>query len=662
MAKEIRQLAAIMFADMVGYTAMMQSDEQRAKKLRDRYRATLDEHILEFHGIILQHYGDGTLVMFGSAVDAVRSAQRIQSRLRKEPEVPLRVGIHVGDIAYDEDGIYGDSVNIASRIESLSIPGAVLFSDRVQDELHNHPEFTLRSMGQYHLKNVTRPVEIFALATEGLAVPRPEELSSPKAVSLRSVAVLPFVNMSTDPENEYFSDGITEEIINALVKVDGLRVTSRTSSFAFKGRNEDIRSIGEQLGVNSILEGSVRKAGNRVRVTAQLINSSDGYHVFSEVYDRRLEDIFEVQDELSRRIANLLRERFLGEDKPLVRKHTDNMEAYNTYLRGVHSWNQWSHAAVREAIRLFEHAIELEPEFSLAYSGLASCNIFLGTIGQMEPSTAYQRARVAAHRAIELDDELAESHLAIAEVRMFNDWDWKGAREAFDRALEISPGSAHVHHSNSLYHIAMRNAETTLQELKLAASLDPLSPSIKQALGFAYLINHEPDLAEQHFRILLELHPEYRGAWESLGWTALTRGDTEQAITFFRKFQSLTSDRTHGRSGLGYALAVAGHREEAEECLALMYEREKKEPQVSLEMDFMILHAGLGDFDAAFACMERAYEKRLGSLLFILANPGWGAIHADPRIDGLLDRMGLPPMSLEEKQRRLNSRAAPQRK
>ncbi|MDT8323353.1 MAG: adenylate/guanylate cyclase domain-containing protein [Bacteroidota bacterium] len=649
MSKEIRQLAAIMFADMVGYTAMMQDNEQHAKTLRDRYRAVLEASILEFHGIVLQHYGDGTLMMFGSAVDAVRSARRIQQGLQEDPQVPLRIGIHVGDIAYDEEGIYGDSVNIASRIESLSTPGSVLFSEKVQDELRNHPEFPVRPLGAFRLKNVAKPIELFALADEGLAVPETQQLQSPKAVSVRSVAVLPFVNMSTDAENEYFSDGITEEIINALVRVDGLRVTSRTSSFAFKGRSEDIRSIGEQLGVSSLLEGSVRKAGNRIRVTAQLINTSDGYHVFSEVYDRNLEDIFEVQDELSRRIANLLRERFLGEDTPLVRRPTDNMEAYNLYLRGMHSWNQWSPQAVREGIRFFERAIELEPEFSLAYSGLASTHIYLGATGQLKPAIAYPKARDYAKRAIMLDDGLAESHCAIAEVRLFYDWNWDGAHEAYRRALELSPGSSLVHHSYSLYHIAMRDRKRMLEELELAASLDPLSPSIVHALSFAYIVNGQIAQAEQQYHTLLERHPNYRAAWESLGWAAMRRGDTQQAIEYFRKFQSLTSHPTHGRSGLGYALAIAGQREEAEQCLALLREREKMDPDVSLEIDFMILHAGLGNFDEAFAHLENAYEQRLGSLLFVLANPGWGALHRDPRFDALLERMGLPPMSDEEK-------------
>jgi len=651
MTKEIRQLAAIMFADMVGYTAMMQENEQRAKGLRDRYRSALDAAILDYHGIVLQHYGDGTLVMFGSAVDAVRSAEQLQSTLIEDPAVPLRLGIHVGDIAYDEDGIYGDSVNVASRIESLSVSGAVLFSDKVFDEIRNQPDLSARSLGSFQLKNVEKPVEIFALTSERLTVPDPADLYSPKASPARSVAVLPFVNMSTDPENEYFSDGITEELINALVRVDGLRVTSRTSSFAFKGRNEDIRDIGKRLGVTTVLEGSVRKAGKHVRVTAQLINTVDGYHIFSEVYDRDLEDIFAVQDELSRKIANLLRERFLGEDQPLVRPRTTNLEAYTLYLKGMHYWNQWTPRSMDDALRLFDRALELEPEFALAQSGRAATYLYLGAIGQVRPEIAYPKAREAAEKAMASDPDLAESHTSIATVRMFHDWDWDGARTALDRALEISPGSAMVHHTDSMYYMAMGNASEARRALERAAELDPLSPSVINALGFAYIINGEAERAQGLYWKLLEFDPKYRGAYSALGWAALLQGDVEQAIRHFEKFQSMTSDRTHGRAGLGYALAMAGRREEAEECLQLLKEREQREPDIALDIDFVAIYAGLGDIDTAFIYLEKAVDSRLASLIFLRANPAWSRLHADPRFNALLGRMGLPPMTKEERER-----------
>ncbi|MCP5102733.1 MAG: adenylate/guanylate cyclase domain-containing protein, partial [bacterium] len=279
--EEKRLLAAIMFTDMVGYTALMQENELQARISRDRHRKIQQEASSRHGGKILQYYGDGTLIIFNSAIEAVGCAVDIQTELQKTPPIPLRIGIHTGDIVYDEEGIYGDGVNIASRIEGLSTSGSVLISDKLADEIKNQPGFGFKSLGIFDLKNVKQPVEIFAVTNKGLSIPDAREIETRREEHIKSIAVLPFVNMSSDPENEYFSDGITEELLNALSKTDGLQVTARTSSFAFKGRNLDIREIGRQLGVKTVLEGSVRKAGRKVRITAQLISIADGYHIWS---------------------------------------------------------------------------------------------------------------------------------------------------------------------------------------------------------------------------------------------------------------------------------------------------------------------------------------------------------------------------------------------
>ncbi|MEO8415947.1 MAG: adenylate/guanylate cyclase domain-containing protein, partial [Ginsengibacter sp.] len=292
----MRQLAAIMFSDMTGYTALMQQNEQLAKEKRGRLKEVLENFVAGYHGKILQYYGDGALSIFNSAVDGVKCAVEIQQALQREPKVDLRIGIHSGDISIEEETIFGDGVNLASRIESLAVPGSVFISEKVFDEIRNQENLTAREMGYFELKNVIKPVRLFAIDNIGLVVPNRSALKGKTKQPANRLAVLPFVNISTDPENEYFSDGITEELLNALTKIDGLQVTSRTSAFAFKGKNTDIREIGIQLNVDRILEGSVRKAGNRVRITAQLVNAADGYHIWSENYDRDLTDIFKVQD------------------------------------------------------------------------------------------------------------------------------------------------------------------------------------------------------------------------------------------------------------------------------------------------------------------------------------------------------------------------------
>ena len=394
---QTRQLAAIMFTDMIGYTALMQENEQQAKENRDRHRAVLQESVREHQGEILQYYGDGTLIIFTSAIEAVNAAVDIQTELQIKPKIPLRVGIHTGDIVYSDDGIFGDGVNVASRIEGLSVSGSVLISEKVQDEIKNHPDFNTKSLGKFNLKNVKRPVEVFAIVNEGLSVPDLKEIEDKNGTANKTIAVLPFVNMSADPDNEYFSDGITEELSNALTKVDGLLVTSRTSSFAFKGKNEEVRKIGEQLGVNTVLEGSVRKTGNKVRITAQLINTADGYHLWSEVYDRKLEDIFAVQDEIARIITNKLREKLTteGSKESLVKPATENIEAYNLYLKGLFYWNKWTPEDRKKAIKIYEEAIEKEPNFALPYSGLANCYSILGSTSQMDSKIAFPKAKKA---------------------------------------------------------------------------------------------------------------------------------------------------------------------------------------------------------------------------------------------------------------------------
>ena len=362
--------AAIMFTDMVGYTALMQEDEEKAKENRDRHRKILQESIASHQGKILQYYGDGTLSIFNSAIEAVDCAIQIQTALQKEPKIPLRIGMHIGDIVYDDEGIYGDGVNVASRIEGLAISGSVLISDKVIDEVKNHHNFSTISLGSFNLKNVKRPVEVYAMTNEGLVVPTVKEIKAKPKDEVKSLAVLPFINMSNDPDNEYFSDGITEELLNVLAKVEGLQVTARTSSFAFKGRNEDIKQIGVQLGAKTILEGSVRKAGNRVRITAQLVSTSDGYHIWSDTYDRQLDDIFEVQDEIALKITNTLREKLTIDPKkePMVKPPTKNIVAYNTYLKGLFYANKWTLESTETAKKEFEKAIEMEPDFALPYS------------------------------------------------------------------------------------------------------------------------------------------------------------------------------------------------------------------------------------------------------------------------------------------------------
>lgn len=639
MPERKRLLAAIMFTDLEGYTAMMQEDEQNAKMARDKHRSILEEKINKYSGNLLQYYGDGSLSIFNSGIDAVRCAIEIQKNLSKEPKIPVRVGIHVGDIVKEDDGIYGDGVNIASRIESISVPGAVLISDRLQDELGNKPDITTKSLGKFQLKNVKRQIEVFAVASDNIKVPTIREINSEKAKPVKSIAVLPFVNMSADPENEYFSDGITEEILSALVKVEGLQVTSRTSSFAFKSKNLDAREIGKQLGVSTLLEGSVRRAGNKIRITAQLINAADGYHVWSEVYDRKLEDIFEVQDEISSKIANTLREKLTGEDhkRHLITATTDNLEVYNLYLKGMYSLNKWNPEGTRKGIELLKQVIKIEPEFAPAHSSISFGYVMLGSMGQMPAEQAYKHARSFAQEALKLDGNLAEVYVSLGLVYIFVDWNLKEARKTFRKALTLKPGDANVHHAHYVYLTAAGRLDDAVEEMQLAVQLDPLSLPINHSLANAYLCAKKYEEALDQTNKTLELDQNFRSVWETKGWAHFLLGERKKAIDSFLKFQKLTGDPLKGITGLGYVYAQTGQQDKALECLRKLDERSKRDKEVSLFIDYFSIYAGLEEYDKAFYYLGKSIEE--GNVgFFVKTHPVAEKLRKDPRFDEYLSK------------------------
>ena len=389
-----RQLAAIMFTDMEGYTALMQKNEQVAIERRNRHREVFEKMMAHHGGKIIQYYGDGTLSIFTSAIHAVNAGVAMQLLFLKAPQVPLRIGIHIGDITIDDSGVYGDGVNIASRIESFAVAGSVFISDKVFDEIKNQPLINTISMGLFNLKNVSRPVEVIAIANEGLAVPQPTDLKGKTSEPKNKLAVLPFVNMSNDTDNEYFSDGISEELINSLSKIDGLQLTCRTSSFSFKGKNIDVREIGKALNVSKVLEGSVRKAGNRVRINAELVNTADGYQLWSETFDRNLDDIFELQDEIAGIIANRMREQLVNKTVE-TSEPSQNIEAYQLYLKGLFSFNKGTPPDYYKAIQFFDEALALDSSFANAHAMIASCYAALTSIGNVNPATVMEKVRTA---------------------------------------------------------------------------------------------------------------------------------------------------------------------------------------------------------------------------------------------------------------------------
>ncbi len=635
-----------MFTDIVGYTAMMHADESNAAAVRQRHRDIFQQEHERCNGEVLQYYGDGTLSIFKSAVEAVECGIAMQQQFGSGLEVPLRIGIHLGDIVWHENEVYGDGVNLASRVESAGVAGCILISDKLQYSIKNHNNISTKSLGHFDFKNIKDPVEIFAISNAGIKVPERSELKGKLKQNKKSIAVLPFVNMSSDPENEYFSDGISEEILNALVRVEGLSVTARTSSFAFKGKNMDVREIGAQLGVAHILEGSVRKSGNRVRITAQLVSSIDGYHFFSETYDRTLEDIFEVQDEIASTITNRLREHLTEKehDTKMVTASTLNMEAYETYLRGLFYSNQFADdTSMTKAIPFLEKAIEMEPNFVLPYEKLGLCYFFQGMGGKIPMSEAKDKMTAVFEKLQSLGIQSAAGYFAIGVYNIFVKWDFVTAAEVAKEGLEKFPNGANLYHIVSTLYWIKGDLVTGAKAHKKGLDLDPLSIEMIFYMAVTYLWRLEFEEAMPYFEKVLSMVPQHRAAQEYVGWMDALQGRYNQALEKFEKLEPF-GYRLHRSTGLGWTYAKMGNINKAEQYLQELNSLHEESPNgFGLAIDLAILNTCIGDFDSAFHYLEKSITHRMGSIMMFKADPLLTPLNKDPRFQNMIDLLGEVP-------------------
>ncbi|MDQ5873223.1 MAG: tetratricopeptide repeat protein, partial [Acidobacteriota bacterium] len=454
--------------------------------------------------------------------------------------------------------------------------------------------------------------------------------------SRASIAVLPFRNLSPDKENEYFSDGITEEIINALTKVEALRVASRTSAFAFKGRDEDIRKIGEQLGVRTVLEGSVRRSGSRLRISAELVNVADGYHLWSDRYDREMADIFAIQDEIALAIANTLKVRLLAADEgALVSRATEDVEAYNHYLKGKYFFNR---RVPREAISEFEQAIARDPEYAPAHTGLADAYCIFGFYGGIPTLDAFAKARAAASRAQELEPDSAETHLALGLVEHYYGWDFEREDREFLRAIELAPRSAAAYSWLALKRTNLDDpAEARLLALK-ARDLEPLSPNVQVNVAWTYFAERRFEEAEREVRRALELDPDALYALWAAGVTLQRMGRHGEAATYLERAVALTERRqTWYLAHLGGIYGSGGRRADA---LAILSElRDRSSREYVAPFHFAFLHLGLGDHDAAIAALDAACEERNALAWWPRSSPVFDSLRSHPRFEKVLEKI-----------------------
>ncbi len=650
---EQRRLAAIMFTDMVGFSALTQRDEALALELLEEHRALLRGVFAKHQGHEIKTIGDGFLVEFASAVAAVNCGVEIQETLadRREEassdrQFQIRIGVHLGDVLPRGKDIVGDGVNIAARVEPLADAGGIAVTQQVFDQVYNKIPRTLSPIGRVTLKNIERPMDVYRIELRSLpAVAAAEDgaLSSPPGQSnpqrQRSIAVLPFINMSSDPENEFLSDGVSEDLLNALSGIAGLHVTARTSCFAFKGRNEDIRKIGSALGVDTVLEGSVRKADNKLRITAQLINVADGFRLWSQSFDREMQDVFAIQDDITRAIMAALKVRLAGhEDQPLVKSQTSSTEAYALSLKGRFFWNQRG-IGLRKALHYFELALIEDPDYTLALSGLADTYSLLSWYGYLAPGEVIPKGIAAAKRALQLDPQLAEAHTSLGFCLLCQNCDWEGAEREFRNAIALNARTVPARYWLGWLYSCVGNHDAAIDQCRQAVELDPLSPIARTFFGWMHYHAGKFDEAEQQLLEVVKLDRRLAFGMWFLGRVYVAAGKRDQALAALAEADELSSGAAWTRCMLGHAWAVFGEPAKAMEIAADL-QRTDRYPYIRA-IGVAMPYLGLGDRDRVFAWLEQGCNDRDVWALMINVDPIYSDLRTDARFVALMRRIGL---------------------
>src|SRR5687768_1101899 len=460
----------------------------------------------------------------------------------------------------------------------------------------------------------------------------------------RSIAVLPFVNASSDPDNEYLSDGITDELIDAFAKVQGIRVASRTSVFALKGKPQDIRAIGALLDVSEILEGTVRRSGQELRITAQLTSAEDGSLIWSQRYDRHLDDVFAIQDEIARTIVETLRATsFRDSSEQPISRGTDDVEAYSLYLRGRYAWNKRTQEGVVEAVGYFEQAIEKDPGYALAYTGLADAYALHIDYRNVEVHEGFERAKFYARKALELDETLAEAHASLAWSLFIYDWNWSAATAEFRRAIELDPLYATADQWYGFLLASQGKVEEALIEAHTAQELDPASISIRRSLGYVYFYARRFEQARYHLERAVAMNLEAEETYRILALILVFAGDVTEAERVARKALELPGAATYTRAILSIVRATAGDRRHAEETLQFLEENRRHDYVSPVEL--ASLHISLGNNAEALDWVEKAYDERRGWVAYLNVHPIMDPLRHEPRFNSLIQRMNLTPSS-----------------
>lgn len=687
-SRQERKLVAIMFTDMVGYSAMVQRNESRALDLLEEHRVLLRSLFPRYAGREIEVVGDAFFVEFQSALDAIRCGIEIQSLLHErnnttEPErrIRLRIGIHLGDVVYRGTNMLGDGVNIAARLEPLAQPEGICISEDVARQVRNKIDLPIRALEKRALKNIQLPVGICEVEFPWIAAARPAPAApsmmtnSGRAAlanvrwiavsvilllfalavylflpSLRhasagntTIAVLPFNNLSGRPEDEYFSDGMTDDILTQLGKISSLRVISRTTMMQYKGTTKTMAEIGHEINAGVILEGSVRRDGNQVRITAKLIDASNDEYIWTDSYDKEFNQIFAIQRDVAREIANALQARLSSsEEQRLARPPTKSLEAYDLYLKGRYFWNKRLPEKLKVGIEHFKQAIAKDSGYALAYAGLADSYTILGNFNVLPPDETYPQAKAAALKALEFDENLAEAHASLGFAVMSYDWDWMQAERELQRAIAINPNYATARSWYALLLTVTGRFDEAAPVRSKALALDPRSPVINTDIGLTLYFGRKYDDAITQFKKTLDIDPTFALAYIPLGGAYAQKKMYAEAINAYQKFTIglALAHLSHPipLAGLGYVYAVLGRKEDALNMLELLEEMAKEGRYVAPYW-MSILYMGLGEREKAFDWLEKAYAGRDGSMIFLPVDPVFDSVRSHPRYTTLMRKL-----------------------
>jgi adenylate cyclase len=677
MQEQRRQLAAILFTDIVGYTALMQQNELHAVAIVKHYISVLQKTVSDNGGKILNDYGDGSLCSFSSATHALQCAVQMQQQLQTDPVVPLRIGLHVGEIFFEGEKVLGDGVNVASRIQSLGQANTILFSKEIFDKIKNQPDFKSVSLGKFEFKNVDDPVEVFALANEGLIIPKKENLtgklkeikksgkkkwaliiasaiilaviffSYEKFISKpeftgdeKSIAVLPFENSGRTDSDEYISDGITQDIINNLSKISSLqKVIAWFSVKGFKKTTKSAKEIADELGVAAILTGTIQKVEGKIHIIAELIEVNTNKILWTEDYNYDSKDILSIQSGVALKIVNALDANLTATERKNISKlYTENVEAYKYYKKGRWFWEKRNSEAQDSAEVYYNKAKDLDPDYALAYSGLA--DIYTINTKGLSPFEAIPLAKQNVAKALQLDSNLSEALTTSGLINCIFDYNWANAKTLFEKAILSNPsnGFAHLYYGNLLQWV-YGNTEAGINEVKKGLSIDPLSNTLNYGLGRNYFLAKNYDSAYVYLKKTYIMNPNFAVTIPFYALVLVHRKDFTEALNVLN---------TDPAGGMNLMLDIRGP------SLSCLYAAEGDKVRAKAELEKSLKEVpnqspyhfargfiAIGDFDKAITYLQRAYDVRDIRIWHIKVDPALDPIRDDPRFKAILKKANL---------------------